>query len=129
MVIEVIPIEYLNLIYIGIIATVGVIVLRQFSGMIKERFRQKRLAQGTIPNAQNRDMDSQINGFLDKSPEILNQVNAEIENQRSQGVTDEQMKSLISKKNMLEFVVQNKELIDIIGKPILGKLVGFIKAI
>ena len=79
--------------------------------------------------ADSRQIDDQLSNFIDNAPRIVLEINAEIENQKKAGVSDEQMKGLLQKKNMLEFVVQNKEIIDIIGKPILKKVVGFIKAI
>ena len=76
-----------------------------------------------------KNIDGQLDNFINNAPRLLAEIHTEIQNQKKEGVTDQQMKGLIQKKSMLEFIVQNKEIIEIIGKPILRKLVGFIKAI
>ena len=48
---------------------------------------------------------------------------------RGQGVSDDQMKGLYQKKQLLSLVADNQEVINIIGKPIIKKLLGFVKAI
>ena len=48
---------------------------------------------------------------------------------KSQGVSDDQMKGLYQKKQLLSLVADNQEVINIIGKPIIKKLLGFVKAI
>ena len=49
--------------------------------------------------------------------------------QKSAGVSDDQMQGIYNKKKMLELVTNNAEVINIIGKPILKKVLGFVKAI
>jgi hypothetical protein len=39
------------------------------------------------------------------------------------------MKGIYQKKQMLELVTNNAEVINIIGKPIIKKLLGFVKSI
>ena len=76
-----------------------------------------------------KNIDGQLDNFINNAPRLLAEIHTEIQNQKKEGVSDQQMKGLIQKEGMLSFIVQNKEIIDIIGKPILRKLVGFIKAI
>ena len=76
-----------------------------------------------------KNIDGQLDNFINNAPRLLAEIHTEIQNQKKEGVSDQQMKGLIQKEGMLSFIVQNKEIIEIIGKPILRKLVGFIKAI
>ena len=55
----------------------------------------------------------------------MNKIVAE---QKSAGVPDEQMKGILQKKQLLELVSNNAEVINIIGKPVLKKLLGFVRA-
>ena len=110
------------------IAFVAYVFFHKFSDVIKEKFRSK--ARGTNLNKKgDEDINNQMDKLIDNAPTIRTELNTEIENQRSQGVTDEQMKGLLSKKQMIDFVVDNKEIINIIGKPIIKKVLGMVKAI
>ena len=60
---------------------------------------------------------------------MLNEVSKIIAEQKASGVPDEQMKGLYQKKQLLSLVADNQEVINIIGKPIIKKLLGFVKAI
>ena len=104
------------------------IFFHKFSDVIKEKFRSKARAQNLGKKGEG-DIDNQMDKLIDNAPTIRTELNTEIENQRSQGVTDEQMKGLLSKKQMIDFVVDNKEIINIIGKPIIKKVLGLVKAI
>ena len=44
-------------------------------------------------------------------------------------LSDEQMKGIYQKNQMLELVTNYAEVINIIGKPIIKKLLGFVKSI
>ena len=48
---------------------------------------------------------------------------------KEQGVSDEQMKGIYQKKQMLELVTNNAEVINIIGKPIIKKLLNLVKSL
>ena len=60
---------------------------------------------------------------------MLNEVNKIISEQKANGVPDEQMKGLYQKRQMLELVTNNQEVINILGKPLLKKVISFVKAI
>ena len=60
---------------------------------------------------------------------MLNEVSKIIAEQKASGVPDEQMKGLYQKKQMLELVTNNQEVINILGKPLLKKVLGFVRAI
>ncbi len=107
-------------------ALVGYAVFHRFSNVITARFKYT----GTTKNySGDKNIDQQLDSFIENAPRLLAEIHTEIKNQKGSGVTDNQMKGLMQKQSMLEFIVQNKEIIDILGKPILRKVIGFIKAI
>ena len=127
MVNELIPPEIIPLVWFSCIAVTVYVFFRVFSSTLKEKFRQTNLtrkkAEGSIHT------DSQIDDLINNAPRILNEINKTIAEQKSAGVSDEQMKGIYQKKQMLELVTNNAEVINIIGKPIIKKLLGFVKSI
>ena len=127
MVSELIPPEIIPLVWFSCIAVTVYVFFRVFSSTLKEKFKQTNLsrkkAEGSIHT------DSQIDDLINNAPRILNEINKTIAEQKSAGVSDEQMKGIYQKKQMLELVTNNAEVINIIGKPIIKKLLGFVKAI
>ena len=127
MVNELIPPEIIPLVWFGSIAVTVYVFFRVFSSTLKEKFKQTNLsrkkAEGSIHT------DSQIDDLINNAPRILNEINKTIAEQKAQGVSDEQMKGIFQKKQMLELVTNNAEVINIIGKPIIKKLLSFVKAI
>ena len=127
MVSEFIPPEIIPLVWFSCIAVTVYVFFRVFSSTLKEKFRQTNLSrkkeQGSVHT------DSQIDDLINNAPRILNEINKTIAEQKEQGVSDEQMKGIYQKKQMLELVTNNAEVINIIGKPIIKKLLGFVKAI
>jgi uncharacterized protein YbcC (UPF0753/DUF2309 family) len=124
---ELIPPEIIPLVWFSCIAVTVYVFFRVFSSTLKEKFKQTNLsrkkAEGSIHT------DSQIDDLINNAPRILNEINKTIAEQKSAGVSDEQMKGIYQKKQMLELVTNNAEVINIIGKPIIKKLLGFVKAI
>ena len=127
MVNELIPPEIIPLVWFSCIAVTVYVFFRVFSSTLKEKFKQTNLtrkkAEGSIHT------DSQIDDLINNAPRILNEINKTIAEQKEQGVSDEQMKGIYQKKQMLELVTNNAEVINIIGKPIIKKLLGFVKSI
>jgi len=127
MVSELIPPEIIPLVWFSCIAVTVYVFFRVFSSTLKEKFRQTNLSrkkeQGSVHT------DSQIDDLINNAPRILNEINKTIAEQKEQGVSDEQMKGIFQKKQMLELVTNNAEVINIIGKPIIKKLLSFVKGI
>ena len=111
----------------GIAFTVYVF-FHKFSDVIKQKF-QSNARQHNMGKKGETDIDTQIDKMIDGAPMLKEKIGTEIEEQREKGVTDEQMKGLIGKKQMIDFVSDNKEIIDIIGKPIIKKVLGIVKGI
>ena len=124
---EFIPPEIIPLVWFSCIAVTVYVFFRVFSSTLKEKFRQTNLsrkkAEGSVHT------DSQIDDLINNAPRILNEINKTIQEQKEQGVSDEQMKGIYQKKQMLELVTNNAEVINIIGKPIIKKLLGLVKSL
>ena len=127
MVNELIPPEIIPLVWFSCIAVTVYVFFRVFSSTLKEKFRQTNLTRKKAESSGH--TDGQIDDLINNAPRILNEINKTIAEQKSAGVSDEQMKGIYQKKQMLELVTNNAEVINIIGKPIIKKLLGFVKAI
>ena len=125
---ESIPVDILNLIYVLITVVVGYMIFHKLSDVVKVKIKSTKTNEKRNYD-DSKDIDGQLSNFIENAPRILAEIQTEMRSQKEAGVTDEQMKGMASKAKMLEFVVQNKEIIEIIGTPIIKKLVGFIKAI
>ena len=127
MVNEFIPPEIIPLVWFSCIAVTVYVFFRVFSSTLKEKFKQTNLSrkkeQGSVHT------DSQIDDLINNAPRILNEINKTIAEQKEQGVSDEQMRGIYQKKQMLELVTNNAEVINIIGKPIIKKLLGLVKSL
>ena len=127
MVNEFLPSEIIPFIWFGGIAITIYVFFHKFSDVIKEKFRQTNLTRRKEEKGGN--TDGQIDDLIGNAPRMLNEVNKIIAEQKASGVPDEAMKGLFQKRGMLELVTNNQEVINIVGKPIIKKLLGFVKAI
>jgi hypothetical protein len=124
---ELIPPEIIPLVWFSCISVTIYVFFRVFSSTLKEKFRQTNLSRKKAEGSGH--TDGQIDDLINNAPRILNEINKTIAEQKAQGVSDEQMKGIYQKKQMLELVTNNAEVINIIGKPIIKKLLGFVKSI
>jgi len=124
---EFIPPEIIPLVWFSCIAVTVYVFFRVFSSTLKEKFKQTNLSRKKEQGAVH--TDSQIDDLINNAPRILNEINKTIAEQKEQGVSDEQMKGIYQKKQMLELVTNNAEVINIIGKPIIKKLLGLVKSL
>ena len=98
-------------------------VFHKFSGILKDKAKASHIPVGGKGNAQ---IDQQFDNLINNAPELLIRVRKEIDDQEEKGVTQEQMKGLIQKKGMLEFVTDNKEIIEMLGKPLIKKVLSVV---
>jgi len=119
--------EIIPFIWFGGIAITIYVFFNKFSDVIKEKFRQTNLTRRKEERGGN--TDGQIDDLIGNAPRMLNEVNKIIAEQKASGVPDEQMKGILQKKQMLELVTNNQEVINILGKPLLKKVLGFVRAI
>ena len=108
-------------------AIVGYLFVHKFTDVVKEKFRGN--TRQSAQNKKDGDTEFQIDQLITNAPTMIKHIEEEISKQKEAGVSDDQMKGLMSKKQMLDFVVQNHEIINIIGKPIIKKVLGIIKGI
>jgi len=109
------------------ITTIIIFLASKFTETIKEKFKQGGISKRN--NAKEPDLDQQFDSLIHNAPKLYEEVTTEISKQKEEGVTDEQMKSLISKQSMLRFAVDNKEIINMIGKPLVSRLLKVIKGV
>ena len=127
MVIEFIPSELIPIIWFICISVTGYVFFRVFSSTLKEKFRLTNLSKKKSEASGN--TDGQVDSLIDNAPRMLNEVNKIINEQTEAGVPQDQMKGLLLKKQLLELVSNNAEVINIIGKPVLKKLLSFVRHI
>ena len=127
MVSELIPPEIIPIVWFGCISVTIYVFFRVFSSTLREKFKQTNLSRRQAEKGGN--TDGQIDDLITNAPRILHEIDKQIAEQKSRGVSDEQMKGLYQKKQLLSLVADNQEVINIIGKPIIKKLLGFVKAI
>ena len=119
---EIIPLVWFS----GIVITIYVF-FHKFSDVIKEKFRQTNLSRKRAESTSG--TDDQIDDLINNAPRILSEFNKQILEQEKAGVSKDQMKGLYQRKTMLELVVNNAEVVNIIGKPIIKKLLSFVRAL
>ena len=124
---EFIPPEIIPIVWFGCIAVSLYVFFRVFSSTLREKFKQTNLSRRQAEKGGN--TDGQIDDLISNAPRILHEIDKQIAEQKAAGVDDTQMKGLYQKKQLLSLVADNQEIINIIGKPIIKKLLSFVKAI
>ena len=97
---ELIPPEIIPLVWFSCIAITVYVFFRVFSSTLREKFKQTNLSRRQAEKGGN--TDGQIDDLINNAPRILNEINKTIAEQKAQGVSDEQMKGIYQKKQMLE---------------------------
>jgi len=121
---ELIPPEIIPLVWFSCIAVTVYVFFRVFSSTLKEKFKQTNLSRKKAESSG--QMDSQIDDLIKNAPRILEEVNKDIITQRAKGVSDDQMRGLLQKKQMLELGTSiPPEFYQIVGKPIVKKVIGW----
>ena len=120
---ELIPTEIVPLVWFSCISVTVYVFFRVFSSTLKEKFRQTNLSRKKEQNTTN--TDEQIDNLIDNAPKILREINQQIAQQKSSGVTDDQMKGLYDRKKMIELVTSNQDIINL-GKPVVKLAVNWV---
>ena len=94
-------------------------VFHKFSSILKDKAKATHINSNSKGSAH---IDQQFDNLINNAPELLLRVRKEIDEQRDRGVSDEEQKGLIQKKGMLEFVTDNREIIEMLGKPLIKKV-------
>ena len=121
---ELIPPEIIPIVWFAVITLSVYFFFRKFSDVIKEKIKHTTRKNKTIDSE---DAGNQFDNLVTNAPRILDEVNREISAQREQGVTDDQMKGLLQKKQLLELGTSiPPEVYNIIGKPLVKKIIGLV---
>ena len=122
---ELIPPEIIPLVWFSCIAVTVYVFFRVFSSTLREKFKQTNLSRRQAEKGG--QVDSQIDSLIQNAPRLLEEVNKDIIAQRAKGVTDDQMKGMLQKKQMLELGTSiPPEFYQIVGKPIVKKVISWV---
>ena len=125
MVNEFIPPEIIPLVWFSCISVTIYVFFRVFSSTLREKFKQTNLSRRQAEKGG--QVDSQIDSLIQNAPRLLEEVNKDIIAQRAKGVTDDQMKGMLQKKQMLELGTSiPPEFYQIVGKPIVKKVISWV---
>jgi len=121
---ELIPPEIVPIVWFACISVTVYVFFRVFSSTLREKFKQTNLNRKKEQGSG--QMDAQIDDLIKNAPRILEEVNKDIISQRAKGVSDDQMKGLLQKKQMLELGTSiPPEFYQIVGKPIVKKVISW----
>jgi phosphoserine aminotransferase len=119
--IDILPIVYLS---IGLVATyfLGKLVLSH-----SEKIRKAK--RGIEVQKEKKNLENGIDELLENAPQMYAKVMAELQYLKENGADEKQMASLQRKADLLKMAVDNQEIINLAGKPIIKYLGGFLKGI
>mgnify|MGYP003149589673 FL=1 len=119
--IDILPIVYLS---IGLVATyfLGKLVLSHTEKI-------KKVKRGIEVQKEKKSIENGIDELLDNAPQMYAKVMAELQYLKENGADEKQMASLQRKADLLKMAVDNQEIINLAGKPIIKYLGGFLKGI
>ena len=119
--IDILPIVYLS---IGLVATyfLGKLVLSHTEKI-------KKVKRGIEVQKEKKSIENGIDELLDNAPQMYAKVMAELQYLKENGADEKQMASLQRKADLLKMAVDNQEIINLAGKPIVKYLGGFLKGI
>ena len=125
---EFIPPEIIPFVWFGGIAVTVYVFFHKFSDVIKAKISQSASARRKEQNnSAANNAGNQFDSLVKNAPRILDEVNKDISQQRANGVSDDQMKGLLQKKQIFELATQiPPEVYDIIGKPFVKKIIGMV---
>ena len=121
---DLIPAEIIPFIWFSGIVISVYVFFRKFSDVIKEKLKQGSISKRKTEATKN-STENQVDSIVDNAPRMLSEINKQIAEQKSKGVKDEQMSGLYRNKQIFEFVTNNSEVINLVGKPIIKKVIKF----
>jgi len=119
--IDILPVVYLS---IGLVATyfLGKLVLSH-----TEKIR--KVKRGIEVQKEKKSIENGIDNLIEKSPQMYAKVMEELQYLKENGADEKQMASLQRKADLLKMAVDNQEIINLAGKPIIKYLGSFLKGI
>ena len=119
--IDILPVVYLT---IGLVSTyfIGRLVLSHMTQI-------KKVKRGIEVQKEKKNLENSIDELLENAPQMYAKVMAELQYLKENGADEKQMASLQRKADLLKMAVDNQEIINLAGKPIIKYLGGFLKGI
>ena len=119
--IDILPVIYL---VIGLVSTyfIGRLVLSHMTQI-------KKVKRGIEVQKEKKNLENGIDELLENAPQMYAKVLAELQYLKENGADEKQMASLQRKADLLKMAVDNQEIINLAGKPIIKYLGGFLKGI
>ena len=119
--IDILPVVYLT---IGLVSTyfIGRLVLSHMTQL-------KKVKRGIEVQKEKKNLENGIDELLENAPQMYAKVMAELQYLKENGADEKQMASLQRKADLLKMAVDNQEIINLAGKPIIKYLGGFLKGI
>ena len=119
--IDILPVVYLT---IGLVSTyfIGRLVLSHMTQI-------KKVKRGIEVQKEKKNLENGIDELLENAPQMYAKVMAELQYLKENGADEKQMASLQRKADLLKMAVDNQEIINLAGKPIVKYLGGFLKGI
>ena len=119
--IDILPVVYLT---IGLVSTyfIGRLVLSHMTQI-------KKVKRGIEVQKEKKNLENGIDELLENAPQMYSKVLAELQYLKENGADEKQMASLQRKADLLKMAVDNQEIINLAGKPIIKYLSGFLKGI
>ena len=119
--IDILLVVYLS---IGLVATyfLGKLVLSHTEKI-------KKVKRGIEVQKEKKNLENGIDELLENAPQMYAKVMAELQYLKENGADEKQMASLQRKADLLKMAVDNQEIINLAGKPIIKYLGGFLKGI
>ena len=119
--IDILPVVYLT---IGLVSTyfIGRLVLSHMTQI-------KKVKRGIEVQKEKKNLENGIDELLENAPQMYSKVLSELQYLKENGADEKQMASLQRKADLLKMAVDNQEIINLAGKPIIKYLGGFLKGI
>ena len=119
--IDILPVVYLT---IGLVSTyfIGRLVLSLMTQI-------KKFKRGMEVQKEKKNLENGIDELLENATQMYAKVMAELQYLKENGADEKQMASLQRKADLLKMAVDNQEIINLAGKPIIKYLGGFLKGI
>ena len=108
--------DFLPLIYLCVGLTGAFFIGRL---LLNHSTQLRKVKRGIEVQKQKKSIENGIEDLLDNAPTMYAKVLQELEYLKQNGADQKQMGSLQNKADLLKKVVDNKEIIDLAGKPII----------
>ena len=119
--IDILPVVYLS---------IGLVAVYFFGKLVLSHAEKiRKVKRGIEVQKEKKSIENGFDELLDNAPQMYAKVMAELQYLKENGADEKQMASLQKKADLLKIAVDNQEIINLAGKPIVKYLGGFLKGI